>query len=122
VYELWSTSYDEFPVFADKQHQEDIMVKTMLAWRENSQPKDSQPKKQSLKKNCEIDVLQRRVEDGADSIQLIRPDIEMIPDHPCLLSSSNLMVIEFLSFLKVPRYPAGNLWLLCEVCDVCEQV
>jgi hypothetical protein len=33
-----------------------------------------------MKKECEIDVLKRRVAEGADAVQLIRPDFERIPD------------------------------------------
>ena len=90
VHDLWREHFNEYPVFEKDQKVLDLLiVKTMRKWSEDSTcEKDSTSKKQRrMKKVCEIDVLKRRVEDGAEAVQLIRPDFERIPDFEQKLAS-----------------------------------
>ena len=84
---LWREHYDEFPfLLKDQQDIDDLIVKTMRTWSEDSTSKTSK-KQRRMKKVCEIDVLKRRVANGAEAVQLIRPDFERIPDFERKLAS-----------------------------------
>jgi hypothetical protein len=71
VHDLWCNFYDEYPMFAPQQHKENQMVRAMRTW------KSGPPRRRTT---CEIERIQRKVEDGADAVELIRPDFERIPD------------------------------------------
>jgi len=92
VHDLWRKHHDEFPFLEkDQKVLDDLIVKTMRKWSEDSTSsceKDStSKKKRRMMKDCEIDVLKRRVAEGADAVQLIRPDFERIPDFDKKLAS-----------------------------------
>ena len=68
VHDLWCNYYDEYPVFAPKEKQEDLVVRTMRKWRLG-------PVKDLRRRvACEIEMLKLRVAQGAEAVQLIRPD------------------------------------------------
>ena len=80
VHELWINFYDECPICAPKQHQEDFLVRTMRTWRLG-------PVKELRHRSpCEIEVLKRKVAEGAEAVQLIRPDFERISNFETKLA------------------------------------
>ena len=81
VHDLWRQFYDEYPVFAPQEQQEDVMVKTMCVWNTLYFRSIPTPKRERRRmSSCAIEVLKRKIAEGATAVQLIRPDFERIPD------------------------------------------
>ena len=80
VHVLWKKHFEDMPLFADNEQRESLIVATMLQWSEGSR------RKRDKIKISELEVLQRRVAHGAESVQLIRPDFEKIPNFESRLA------------------------------------
>ena len=90
VHDLWCNNYDEYPVCAPKEKQEDLVVRTMRKWRLG-------PVKE-LRRRVACEIL--------SSGRLLALHYKSHAEIPFLI--------------KDLRYHASNPWPLCEVCKVCE--
>ena len=106
VHALWKNYFEDMPLFADKEHQESLMVATMLQWSEGSR------RKRDKTKISELEVLQRRVAHGAEAVQLIRPDFERIPNFESRLTKLIDTCVEHKQVSSV------ELQVICELSDI----
>ena len=80
-HDLWMKFHDEYPAFVPEKQQEEYMVFTMRTWRYGLAPKPWRGRK-----DCTIEILKRRVAQGAEDVQLIRPDFERISNFETKLA------------------------------------
>ena len=76
VHDLWCNFYDEYPVFAPKQKQEDLVVRTMRKWRLG-------PVKELRRRvACEIEMLKLQVAQGAEAVPFLIKDLRYHASNP----------------------------------------
>jgi len=112
VHDLWRQYYDEYPICAPKKHQEDIMVRTMSMWRLGPETREKRKETCAMEHRrrsaCELEILKRKVADGAQAVQLIHPDFERIPDFERKLAG----LIE--SCVEHPQVSSLELQVCCD--------
>ena len=111
VHDLWCNFHDEYPVFAPKEKQEEFVVRTMRKWRLG-------PVKELRRRvACEIEMLKIQVAQGAEAVQLIRPDFERIRNFETKLAELIDYCVEYEQVTSIELQVCGGVYQSLEFLD-----